>query len=285
MVNNRNSVNNNPTTEEKLIEELTLAKQFGNREKAKDIAKKLKEMKNTSKADLDEEEKMMKELNEAEANWKREEVERITEELSKKNKAPTKNEKFGNDFEEIKKQLLSADTNKMTEQEAKDFAVKLKTFLETDVKDYKENNDKIDISKEKQIKKLEDQLKWVLSEEPTLKEVFSRERMRLTSLRKQFDKLKKDRAKYPKNVLIYAMTVTNWFKIFWVRQAIKRWWVKLARRKESDNIRTKIADLEKTLQIKSSDSPQRILTKQFILEQIREAKQDYLKQVQQKIWL
>lgn len=270
-------------SKQELQQQLILARKFGEYWKAKDIARKLKEMDNTTDADKQDKEDLENALNKAEADWDREEIERIMGELEKKNAKPTKITDFDNKFQEIKDELAKADTTKMDEKQKEDFANKLKAFLQTNVNEYREQNNKIDTSKEAQIKKLENQLKWVLSEEPNLGEYFSLERRRLASLKKRFDNMK-DQKWYPKNVLIYAMNTTN-RKLFWTRQKIKRWFTKLARKRQSDNIKTEIQKLEKKLQINPDDSEQRKLTKQFILEQIKEAKARYLKEIQNKVWL
>lgn len=270
-------------SKQELQQQLILARKFGDYWKAKDIARKLKEMDNTTEADKQDKEDLENALNKAEADWDREEIERIMGELEKKNAKPTKITDFDNKFQEIKDELAKADTTKMDETQKEEFANKLKDFLQTNVNEYKENNDKIETSKDKQIKKLEDQLKWVLSDEPNLGEYFSLERRRLASLRKRFDDMKSQKW-YPKNVLIYAMNTTN-RKLFGTRQKIKRWFTKMARKRKSDKIKTEIQKLEEKLQIKPDDSAQRKLTKQFILEQIKEAKAHYLKDIQNKVWL
>lgn len=67
----------------------------------------------------------------------------------------------------------------------------------------------------------------ILTDDPSIKEYFSLERKRLAKINRKFRKLKEDKSKYPKNLLIYAMWITN-SKIFWTRQMLKRWRASIA---------------------------------------------------------
>jgi hypothetical protein len=53
----------------------------------------------------------------------------------------------------------------------------------------------------------------MLTDTPSLKEYFSLERRRRANMLKKFDEFKKDTTHYPKNLLIYAMGITD-SKIF-----------------------------------------------------------------------
>lgn len=86
-----------------------------------------------------------------------------------------------------------------------------------------------ELNKEKQINN------EILTDTPSLKEYYNFERRRLSSMIKKFDKFKKDTPHYPKNVLIYAMWVTN-SKLFWTRQMFKRWRTTLAWKWKEDDV-------------------------------------------------
>lgn len=100
----------------------------------------------------------------------------------------------------------------------------------------------------------------LLTDTPSLKEYYNLERRRLSTMLKKFDKFKKDNSHYPKNVLIYAMGVTN-SKIFWTRQKLKRWRVTLAWKRKEDDI---VANLKTMLNKLKPDSWERSKRKEAI---------------------
>lgn len=107
----------------------------------------------------------------------------------------------------------------------------------------------------------------LLTDMPSLKEFFSLERRRWSGMLKKFDKFKKDSKNYPKNLLIYAMGITD-TKIFWTRQKLKRGWVTLAwKRKEDDIIKNMKVMLDK-MKSDPSDSKWNAAIKKALYKEI-----------------
>lgn len=79
----------------------------------------------------------------------------------------------------------------------------------------------------------------MLTDTPSLKEYFSLERRRRAGMLKKFDEFKKDTTHYPKNLLIYAMGITD-SKIFWIRQKLKKGRITLAWKWKEDDIVTNL---------------------------------------------
>lgn len=275
-----NSMKNGPTREE-LQKELTLAQSVGNREKASSIVRQLKEIDDPTESN--NRKKLESELANAQSKWERDKAQILIDQLKNLDtpKANKVVDGFENKLKEIQEKLK--DKNIKPEDLQKD----IKAFLLNDVKNYKENAESqtkiIQDSKQAEIDRLRKQLSWTMSEEFSLKEYFSPERVRLVKLRKTFESLKNNTKEYPKNVLIYAMSFTK--GLLWVRQGAKRWRYKMALKWNSNKIWDKIRKLETDLQPKTWETERRKFTKQLILEQVKDAKTHYLNQVQKDIWL
>lgn len=271
---------NGPTREE-LQKELTLAQSVGNREKASSIVKQLKEMDDPTEAN--KRKKIESDLADAQAKWERDKAQKLIDQL--KNLDTPKTNKVVDGFEDKLKEIQKKMKDKKLKPE--DLQKELKAFLLNDVKNYKKNAESqtklIEDSKQSEIDRLRKQLSGAMSEEFSLKEYFSLERVRLAKLRKTFEWLKNNAKEYPKNVLIYAMSFTKW--LVWMRQWVKRWRYKIALKRNSNKIWDKIRNLETELQPKVWESEKRRFTKQLVLEQVKEAKVHYLNQVQRDIWL
>lgn len=275
-----NSMKNGPTKEE-LQKELTLAQSVGNREKASSIVRQLKEIDDPTESN--NRKKLESELTDAQSKWERDKAQILIDQL--KNLDTPKTNKVVDGFESKLKEIQEKLKDKDIKPE--DLQKDIKAFLLDDVKKYKENAESqtkiIQDSKQAEIDRLRKQLSWTMSEEFSLKEYFSPERVRLAKLRKTFESLKNNTKEYPKNVLIYAMSFTK--GLLWVRQWAKRWRYKMALKWNSNKIWDKIRKLETDLQPKTWETERRKFTKQLILEQVKDAKTHYLNQVQKDIWL
>ncbi|AHB40831.1 hypothetical protein P148_SR1C00001G0013 [candidate division SR1 bacterium RAAC1_SR1_1] len=114
----------------------------------------------------------------------------------------------------------------------------------------------------------------ILTDMPSLKEYFSLERRRGSSMLKKFDTFKKDSKNYPKNLLIYSMGITN-SKILGTRQKLKRGWVTLAwKRKEDDIVKNLKIMLDKT-KTDSSDSKWNAAIKKALYKEIQQALEEH----------
>lgn len=275
-----NSMKNGPSREE-LQKELTLAQSVGDREKASSLVKQLREIDDPTESN--NRKKLESELAGAQSRWERDKAQNLIDQL--KNLDTPKANKVVDEFEDKLKEIQEKLKDKKLKP--KDLKAELEKFLSKDIRDYQgniESNTKLmQDSKQAEVDRLRKQLSWAMSEDFSLKEYFSPERVRLAKLRKTFESLKNDTAKYPKNVLIYAMSFTKW--LLWVKQGAKRWRYKMALRWNSNKIWEKIKKLETDLQPKTNDTERRKFTKQLILEQVKDAKVHYLNQVQRDIWL
>lgn len=212
------------------------------------------------------------------------EAAKIIDELQKR-ETPTKANTFVDDFdkkyEELKKRYKDPDATKHpTEAE-------LKVFFEKDVKKYRGGIDKnineIWTYKDQKIAELQKQLDETLTDLPGLGEYFSIKRRRLVNITNTIKKLEDDKANYPKNLLIYGMSITN-TKIFGTRQLLKRWWIKTARKRKSDDIKNWLKNLEDKLEITSEDTAQRRVIKQMLKEKIKNAKDAYIENVKKTVY-
>lgn len=164
-------------------------------------------------------------------------------------------------------------------------------FFKADMKDYVDNvGDKIDLTekaKDNEIDRLKWELSWIVSHGPSLSEYFSIERRRLVTLNDGIMKLEQDKENYPKNVLIYLMGLSN-SKIIWIRgvkNGLKRTWMKLAWKWNSDDIKENLQNFEDSIQIKSDDSLWTIGLKKQLQEHLHNAKQAYVDQQKKSVWL
>ncbi len=164
-------------------------------------------------------------------------------------------------------------------------------FFKADMKDYVNNvGTKIDLTekaKDNEIDRLKWELSWIVSHGPKLSEYFSIERRRLVTLNDGIMKLEQDKENYPKNVLIYLMGLSN-SKIIWIRgmkNGLKRTWMKIAWKWNSDDIKANLQNFEDSIQVKSDDSLWTIGLKKQLQEHLHNAKQAYLDQQKKSVWL
>lgn len=110
----------------------------------------------------------------------------------------------------------------------------------------------------------------MLTDTPSLKEYFSLERRRRANMLKKFDEFKKDTTHYPKNLLIYAMGITD-SKIFWVRQKLKRGRITLAWKWKEDDIVTNLENMLDKTKSDPSDSKWKAAIKEALYKELQEA--------------
>jgi predicted RNase H-like nuclease (RuvC/YqgF family) len=108
----------------------------------------------------------------------------------------------------------------------------------------------------------------MLTDTPSLKEYFSLERRRRAGMLKKFDTFKDDTKNYPKNLLIYAMGITD-SKLFWVRQKLKRGRITVAWKwKEDDIVKNLNTMLDKT-RTDSNDSKRKAAIKKALYKELQ----------------
>ena len=165
-----------------------------------------------------------------------------------------------------------------------------KIFFKADMDGYVDTvGTKIDATekaKDDEINRLKWELSWIVSHGPSLSEYFSIERRRLVTLNDGIMKLEQDKENYPKNVLIYLMGLSN-SKIIWIRgvkNGLKRTWMKIAWKWNSDDIKENLQNFEESIKIKSDDSQWTIGLKKQLQEHLYNAKQAYVDQQRKSVW-
>lgn len=165
-----------------------------------------------------------------------------------------------------------------------------KNFFKADMDGYVDTvGTKIDATekaKDDEINRLKWELSWIVSHGPSLSEYFSIERRRLVTLNDGIMKLEQDKENYPKNVLIYLMGLSN-SKIIWIRgvkNGLKRTWMKIAWKWNSDDIKENLQNFEESIKIKSDDSQWTIGLKKQLQEHLHNAKQAYVDQQRKSVW-
>lgn len=129
----------------------------------------------------------------------------------------------------------------------------------------------------KLLQEKEDEQQSLLTDTPSLWDYFSLERRRNANMLKTFEKLKKD-VSYPKNLLIYAMGITQ-SKLFWARQSLKRQRVKLTWNRKAEDIRKNIEILLDRCQA-GNESKWKESLKAVLLKEVRTAKDKYFEKLQ-----
>ena len=165
-----------------------------------------------------------------------------------------------------------------------------KNFFKADMDDYVDTvGTKIDATekaKDDEINRLKWELSWIVSHGPSLSEYFSIERRRLVTLNDGIMKLEQDKENYPKNVLIYLMGLSN-SKIIWIRgvkNGLKRTWMKIAWKWNSDDIKENLQNFEESIKIKPDDSQWTMWLKKQLQEHLHNAKQAYVDQQKKSVW-
>ena len=165
-----------------------------------------------------------------------------------------------------------------------------KNFFKADMDNYVDTvGTKIDATekaKDDEINRLKWELSWIVSHGPSLSEYFSIERRRLVTLNDGIMKLEQDKENYPKNVLIYLMGLSN-SKIIWIRgvkNGLKRTWMKIAWKWNSDDIKENLQNFEESIKIKPDDSQWTMWLKKQLQEHLHNAKQAYVDQQKKSVW-
>lgn len=167
----------------------------------------------------------------------------------------------------------------------------LTNYILKNIKGYKEKTTQwlegLKQQKDKEIADLTAQLNDAVVNLPTLREYVSYKRRRLANMKRTFDEYKNEKNKsnwkYPKNVLLFCMWMTD-SKVFWIRQWLKRWWAKMRRSQKNDEIAKNIKVAEKKLEDNNDDKAHVRLLKQLLRKELLEAKTTYLEQQKKKIF-
>lgn len=108
----------------------------------------------------------------------------------------------------------------------------------------------------------------MLTDTPSLKEYFSLERRRRAGMLKKFDTFKDDTKNYPKNLLIYAMGITD-SKLFWVRQKLKRGRITVAWKWKEDDIVTNLNTMLDKTRADANDSKWKAAIKKALYKELQ----------------
>lgn len=169
---------------------------------------------------------------------------------------------------------------KMTKKEMQKYFIENIMNFQSEVKDRLDSTDKY---KTELIFKLQGQLTDVVTDLPGLSEQFSLKRRRLATLAKRITEFKKS-WDYPKNLLIYCMSMTK-TKVFGVREKMKRWWTTMLWKLKNDDMKSLLQNLEDKLKPDSSDSKHKQLLKELLSTAVLEAKKAYVKWVWDAVWV
>ena len=133
--------------------------------------------------------------------------------------------------------------------------------------------------KDTEINRLKDQLTGILTEwGPSLKEYFSINRRRLLTINANIQKMKADTENYPKNVLVYLMSLM-WTRVFWMRKSIKKFWIKRTWNSRAENLNDQFALFDEWTQDEAGDSQWEIALKQILRTELADAKKAYVSKV------
>ncbi len=227
------------------------------------------------------------------------EANKIMAAIQSKNKTPTnKIDEFSDTQNQKREEIkeLTKDINTENNPDKKNSLIEkkenlLKSFFTTDLtkrtSDIKTNLDEREVYKNKQIQDLQSQLNETFTTMPRLSEYLSLKRRRLVTINDTLQKFKtQDQANYPKNFLIYAMAISN-RSLFGVRQKLKRNWIKLTRRRKSEEIGENLKTLEDKLNISTDDNkkPRTKWIKLILQKELLEAKKAYIDKQKANIWL
>ena len=133
-------------------------------------------------------------------------------------------------------------------------------------------------AKDAEIDRLKNQLSWIVSNGPTLKEYFSIKRRRLVTLNDGIRKLEQDKENYPKNVLIYLMWLTS-ANIVWIRGArnrLNRKRVKASWNRKADDIKKHLENFEESIKVRPWESEWTMWLKKQLQEHLQKAKEAYI---------
>ena len=221
------------------------------------------------------------------------------EDFLKRQNTPSQHEKWEKSYLDWKKKLdimkatqeaelakpglSDADRAKLEADHEKARSDMLKDFFNADIQSYMRDiqNSLEQTKKEKdnEIDKLKGQLTDIVTEwGPTLKEYFSLSRRRLLNIHTNIKKLKEKTDEYPKNVLVYLMTLMK-LKIFWIRKSMKRVWVKSTWNQRAENLNDQFGLFDEWTKDEDWDSQWKLALKQLLRTELAEAKKAYVDKV------
>lgn len=192
-----------------------------------------------------------------------------------------------NKAEELGKEMQEILNKKSVSKEEKE---KIKKYIENDMKNYKETTNKwienLKTYKENEVLDLKKQLNESLTNLPSLREYISLDRRRLANIKRKFEEyrgINDSNKKYPENVLMFCMWMTE-TKIFWIRQWIKRWWVKMFWGMKNEDIAKNLKIAEDKLKENPDDWWHTKLLKWLLRKELFDAKTKYLEKQKAKIF-
>ena len=191
--------------------------------------------------------------------------------------------KTDQEIELAKPGLSDADKTKLEAKHEKARSDMLKAFFKTDIQSYmwgiQNSLEQMKKEKDSEIDKLKGQLTDIVTEwGPTLKEYFSLSRRRLLNMHTNIKKLKENTDEYPKNVLVYLMTLM-WSNIFWTRKSMKRFWVKRTWSKRAENLNDQFELFDEWTKDENWDSQWKLALKQLLRTELAEAKKAYVDKI------
>ena len=191
--------------------------------------------------------------------------------------------KTDQEIELAKPGLSDADKTKLEAKHEKARSDMLKAFFKTDIQSYmwgiQNSLEQMKKEKDSEIDKLKGQLTDIVTEwGPTLKEYFSLSRRRLLNMHTNIKKLKENTDEYPKNVLVYLMTLM-WSNIFWTRKSMKRFWVKRTWSKRAENLNDQFELFDEWTKDENWDNQWKLALKQLLRTELAEAKKAYVDKI------
>ena len=223
------------------------------------------------------------------------------EDFLKKQNAPSQHELWEKSYLDWKKKLdtmkthqeaelakpglSDADKAKLEAKHEKARSDMLKAFFKADIQSYmwdiQNSLEKMKKEKDSEIDKLKGQLTDIVTEWwPTLKEYFSLSRRRLLNMHTNIKKLKENADEYPKNVLVYLMTLMKlrlpWI---WIVKAMKRVWVKRTWNQRAENLSDQFKLFDEWTKDENWDSQWKLALKQLLRTELAEAKKAYVDKI------
>ena len=179
--------------------------------------------------------------------------------------------------------LSDADKAKLEAKHEKDRSDMLKAFFKADIQSYmwdiQNSLEQMKKEKDSEINKLKGQLTDIITEwGPTLKEYFSLSRKRLLNMHTNIKKLKENADEYPKNVLVYLMTLMK-LEIPWISKKIKRDLVTSTWSKRAENLNDQFEHFDEWTKDENWDSQWKLALKQLLRTELAEAKKAYVDKI------
>lgn len=242
------------------------------------------------------------------SNWDYEKwdaLRKFIEEQKNPTYVESKSEDFSKKFDDLQAKLAEIEKNAQEDRANKNLKPRTKDYIDSQRSEAEEKNkvmreffmkdmqgfvstvnqdiSNLKWSKDAEINDLKAQLSWIVVEWPKFRDFLSKERRRLVKIEKEITNLKtwKDSANYPKNVLVYIMSLTD----SWWWQAIRRGWIKMKWKKEATDIKSWFKVIEDKLTVKPDDSLWIKWLKKQLEEHFWEAKKAYVDKQYESVWL